>query len=69
MAEPDDPLIRKTVSLSASLWQRIEDFQFRYRVKRYAEAVRRLLELGLQAAESGDAPVETRKPAGKKPPT
>jgi hypothetical protein len=66
MAEPDDPIIRKTVSLSASLWQRIEDYQFRNRVKRDAEAVRRLLELGLQAAEAEDAPGPA-KSAGKKP--
>jgi hypothetical protein len=68
MAETDDPIIRKTVSLSASFWQRIEDYQFRNRVKRDAEAVRRLLELGLQAAEAvaSDAP-SPAKPAGKKP--
>jgi hypothetical protein len=37
--------------LPASLWQRIEDYQFQFRVKRDAEAIRRLIELGLQAAQ------------------
>ena len=47
----DEPFVRKSVSLSADLWRRIEDYQFAHRVKRDAEAVRRLLELGLDAAE------------------
>ena len=49
--QSDEPVVRKSVSLSAGLWRRIEDYQFKHRVKRDAEAVRRLLELGLQAAE------------------
>jgi hypothetical protein len=52
MSEPSDPPIRKTVSLPASLWRRIEDFQFAHRVKRDAEAVRRLIELGLEASKA-----------------
>ena len=52
MAESDDPIIRKTVSLTASFWRRIDDYQFQHRVKRDAEAIRRLLELGLEAAEA-----------------
>jgi hypothetical protein len=51
MPDEKDTIIRKTVSLPASLWQRIEDFQFSARVKRDTEAVRRLIELGLQAYE------------------
>jgi hypothetical protein len=51
MVDPSDPVIRKTVSLPASLWKQIEDFQFAHRVKRDAEAVRRLIDLGLKAAK------------------
>jgi len=51
MVERPDPPIRKTVSLPTSLWQQIEDFQFQHRVKRDAEAVRQLIELGLRAAK------------------
>jgi hypothetical protein len=47
--EPDRP-IRKTISLPAALWRRIEDYQFANRVKRDTEAMRRLIELGLEAA-------------------
>lgn len=46
-----ETIVRKTFSLSADLWRRIEDFQFQNRVKRDAEAIRQLLELGLEAAQ------------------
>lgn len=49
MPDENDPIIRKTVSLPASLWQQIENFQFEARVKRDTQAVRRLIEMGLQA--------------------
>lgn len=51
----DEPAIRKTVSLPASTWQRIEDFQFAHRIKKDSVAIRRLLELGLEAARKADA--------------
>lgn len=51
----NDPLIRKTVSLPASLWQQIENAQFESRLKRESETVRRLIELGLAAYEYGEA--------------
>jgi metal-responsive CopG/Arc/MetJ family transcriptional regulator len=47
----DDATIRETISLPQKLWKRIEDFQFSARVKRNTEAVRRPIELGLQAHE------------------
>ncbi|MTK13711.1 MAG: hypothetical protein F8N39_17085 [Clostridiaceae bacterium] len=50
MNEETDPITRKTVSLPASTWQRIEDFQFAHRIKRDAAAIRRLIELGLEKA-------------------
>jgi hypothetical protein len=49
MPGDDDVIIRKTVSLPASLWRQIEDFQFDARVKRDTQAVRQLIEMGLQA--------------------
>jgi len=52
MADKDDPIIRKTVSLPSSVWKQIEDFQFDYRVKRDAEAVRQLIERGLRDAKA-----------------
>lgn len=58
MAEQPDPQVRKTVSLPASLWRQIEDYQFAKRVKRDAEAVRQLVLLGLKAAAS-DKPAVT----------
>jgi hypothetical protein len=39
-----------------SLGMKIEDYQFEHRVKRGAEAVRRLLELGLKLAEAEAKP-------------
>ncbi len=50
MSETPDPIVRKTVSLPASLWQRVEDYQFTNRIKRDTKAVRCLIELGLKAA-------------------
>jgi hypothetical protein len=49
MAENDDPPVRKTVSLPSGFWRRIEDFRFENRIKRETEAIRRLIELGLEA--------------------
>lgn len=49
MSEQPDAPVRKTVSLPASLWKQIEDFQFEHRIKRDAEAVRTLIQRGLEA--------------------
>jgi hypothetical protein len=51
MPTSTDPAIRKTVSLPASVWKQVEDFQFSHRIKRETEAVRRLIQLGLAAAK------------------
>jgi len=40
---------RKIVSLPAELAQAIDDFRFEMRIRTEAEAVRRLLEAGLEA--------------------
>ena len=52
MSESNDPIVRKTVSLPASVWRQIEDFQFGNRLKRETEAIRRLIDLGLDAASA-----------------
>ncbi len=55
-----DPILRKTISMPASVWQKIENFQFDNRIKRESEAIRRVIELGLEAAEAhGNAKPET----------
>ena len=61
MTDRADPPIRKTVSLPASVWQQIEDYQFEHRVKRDTEAVRQLVELGLKAAQAQTAKTRARK--------
>jgi hypothetical protein len=59
---------RKIVSLPAELAQAIEDYRFANRMKTEAEAIRRLIELGLGKARSsapsgGSNPGSARKPA------
>ena len=55
MSDAAEPIVRKTFSLPADLWRRVEDYQFRNRIKRDAEALRRLLERGLDAEEASAA--------------
>jgi hypothetical protein len=62
MPDDADPIVRKTVSLPTSVWRRIEDFQFGNRVKRDTEAIRRLIELGLKAAEPESLSPKKRGP-------
>lgn len=40
------------VSLPADLAAQVEDYRFSHRMKTEAEAIRRLIELGLQAAQA-----------------
>ena len=59
---------RKIVSLPAELAQAIEDYRFNHRMKTEAEAIRRLIELGLGKAPDsspagGNPPGSARKPA------
>jgi hypothetical protein len=60
MPETEDLMIRKTVSMPASTWKQIDDFQFANRIKRETEAIRRLIELGLKTAGS-----KSTQPRGK----
>jgi hypothetical protein len=43
---------RKMVSLPAELAARVEDYRFDHRLKTEADAIRRLIQLGLQASQS-----------------
>jgi hypothetical protein len=45
--------VRKVVSFSASEWKRIDDWMYEARVRVEAEAIRRLIEVGLRASEAG----------------
>jgi len=55
MPDEKDSTIRKTITLPTRLWRQIEDFQFDARVKRDTDAVRQLIEIGLQAHERAKA--------------
>ena len=43
--------IRKVVSFSPSEWKAVDDWMFNNRVRVEADGVRRLIELGLEAAK------------------
>lgn len=52
MARPKIMATRKIVSLSPQLAQAVEDFRFENRIGSEAEALRRLIELGLEASKT-----------------
>lgn len=45
-----DTTVRKVVNLPRDLWSRIEDYRFDNRIKTEADAMRQLIELGLEKA-------------------
>ena len=53
MAESPEITSRKTIALSARLWEAIDEYRHAERIKTEIEAIRRLLELGLEAAARG----------------
>ena len=53
--------IRKALSFTAEQWERVKSFRFDERIATEADAVRRLIELGLEAAKRSAA-----KPKGRK---
>jgi hypothetical protein len=55
MARPRTGDTRKMVTLPAELAKAIEDYRFNSRLNTEAEAIRRLIELGLKAHESDAA--------------
>jgi metal-responsive CopG/Arc/MetJ family transcriptional regulator len=54
---PVNPLTtaRKLVSMPRELAKALVDFRFEHRIKTESEAIRRLIELGLEAAKQRDA--------------
>jgi hypothetical protein len=63
MADKPSPSVRKTLSFPPDLWQRVEDYQFRHRIKIDAEVMRLITEAGLDALEKAEAR-KGRKPGG-----
>lgn len=51
MAVNPKTTVRKLVAMPHELWNRVADYRFEYRLKTEAEAIRRLIELGLQVAK------------------
>jgi hypothetical protein len=47
MGTTDDPFTRKSITLQDSLWAEVADYRFAERLASEAEAVRRLILLGL----------------------
>jgi hypothetical protein len=52
MAVNPDHMTRKLVSLPNELLRAIEDFRFQHRIKTEAEAIRRLIEAGLNTGDN-----------------
>jgi hypothetical protein len=50
MAEHPERTSRKTIALSGRLWDAIDEFRHAERIRTEVEAIRRLLEMGLEAA-------------------
>ena len=57
MARPKSMEARKMVSLPAGLAEQVEDYRFENRLKTEADAIRRLIQLGLETAKGGSHPV------------
>ena len=51
MVRPSTAPIRKQVSLPAEIAQAVEDYRFANRISSESEAIRRLIELGLEKAK------------------
>jgi hypothetical protein len=47
---------RKIFSLPAELAEQVEDYRFAHRLKTEAEAIRRLVKLGLEASQAAEPP-------------
>ena len=50
--------VRKALGFTAEQWARVRAFRFEHRIATEAEAVRRLLDLGLQAVGEGLLPAQ-----------
>ena len=65
MLERPEPTSRKSLTLPDRLWNAVRDYRFDQRIETEAEAFRRLLQLGLDAAGRG----RERQPTGRRPNT
>lgn len=67
MDEAPEKIVRKSVSLPQELWQAIDDFRFRQRIRSEAEAFRQVVRLGLQASPEAvpQASAKPRASAGR----
>jgi len=52
MAVNPDTTVRKIVSLPKELWEEVSDYRFDNRLGTEADALRRLIQLGLDAAKA-----------------
>jgi hypothetical protein len=62
MPRPKIMATRKIVSLPPELAEAVEDFRFSRRIGSEAEALRRLIELGLRAAKARARPAKPPEP-------
>lgn len=62
MSETTSPPARKSVSLPAELWGHVDAYRFGNRITTESEAIRRLIELGLEAAKVQSAGQAERYP-------
>jgi hypothetical protein len=69
MAQPPESSSRKTVTLPDELWAKIKEFRHEPRIATETAALRRLVQLGLQAAGQDKAPAagvtRRRRPADR----
>lgn len=49
--QASDPIVRKVMALPIPLWKRLNDWRFGEHISTEVEAVRRLIEAGLDAEE------------------
>ena len=61
--------VRKALGFTAGQWERVRSFRFEHRFATEAEAVRRLLDLGMQAVREGLLPVHEDQGGNDQPPS
>ena len=60
--------VRKALGFTAEQWERVRAFRFEHRFGTEAEAVRRLLDLGMEAVAQGLLPAHAKEEARTPPP-
>ena len=61
--------VRKALGFAAGQWERVRSFRFEHRFATEAEAVRRLLDLGMRAVSEGLLPAHEDREDGDQPPS